>query len=415
MLRIRPAPILLALVLLLPARPASPRELWRSGERSVRLRTSVKSTLLLTHAPEDPYLYPNRDNAETLWRVRLEAEAKPNRSASVLVAYEQRARAAARAAGLSSGVVPEEAPAPYRVRQLDWSITDPPGLAWRHEIDRVYVSLHPARAEVTLGRQAVGWGRGVLFGAVDLFAPFSPLEADREWRRGVDAAHVDVRFSDRVSADAVGAFADRLEESVFAVRARGYTGKIDGEVMAGSRARDLFVGATSSAGVGGAEVHGEVAYFRAPDPVSGAGRDVAKAVLGGSYRLAIGSGIPVFVEYHYSGFGVTRARDALARLADPEYARRFERGDTQILGRHAAALLATYEASTELSGGVTAIVSPVDGSGVVLPEAAIQLGDRFGIQAIVYLPWGAGPRGGRLGSFYGSTPVTGFLQVRFDD
>jgi hypothetical protein len=405
----------LVLVLLLAARPALPRELWRAGERSVELRTSVKSTLLLTRAPEDPLLYPERDNAETLWRVRFEAEAKPGRSTAWLLAYEHRARTAMRSGGLPSGALPEEAPAPYRVRQLDWAILDPPGIGWRHEIDRARVAFHPAGAEVTLGRQAVGWGRGALFGAVDLFAPFSPLEADREWRRGLDAAHVDLRFSDRLSADVVAAFADRLDESVAAARARGYAGKLDGELIVGSRARDFCVGATSSIGVGGAEVHGEVACFRAPDPVPGSGRDVAKAVLGGSYRLPIGNGLPLIVEYHYSGFGIPAARDVLARLSEPDYARRVLRGDTQILGRHAAGLLATYQASAELSAGVTALVSPADGSGVVLPEATVELGDRVGVRAIVYLPWGAGPRGGRLGSFYGATPLTGFLQIRFDD
>ena len=413
-MRLAALAVLFLLASLAP-RPAPAREVWSSGERSIRLRTSVKSTLLLTRAPLDPILYPERDNAENLWRARFEAEARPGRSASILVAYEHRARAATHQVGLTSGVLPGEAPAPYRVRQLDWAITDPPGIGWRHEIDRASVSFHPARAEVTVGRQALGWGRGVLFGAVDLFAPFYPLEADREWRRGVDAAHLDYRFSDRLSADAVGAFADRLDESVLAARARGYAGKVDGEIIVGSRARDLCVGLTSSLEAGGAEVHAELAGFRAPDPVPGAGRNVAKAVLGGSYRLPVGNGLPVYAEYHYSGFGVAAARDALARLSDPSYARRFLRGDTQILGRHAAALVATYEASPELSGGLTAIVSPVDGSGVIQPEASLRLGDRFGIRAIVYLPWGEGPRSGRLGSFYGATPLTGYLQVRFDD
>jgi hypothetical protein len=413
----RPDPprLALALALLLAAGPIPARGARDPGEKSVRLRISVKSTLLLTRAPADPFLYPDRENAETLWRVRLEAEGHPSRSASAVVAYEHRARVAAHAGGLPSGVLPDEAPAAYRVRPLDWAIATPPGLSWRHEIDRAMVSLRPPCAEVTLGRQAIGWGRGVLFSAVDLLAPFSPLEADRDWRRGVDAARVDVRLSDRTSADFVGAFSDRLDGSVAAARARGYRGRVDGEVVVGSRARDFCLGATSSAGVGGAEVHGEIAYFRTRHPLPGAGRDVAKAVLGGSYRLAIGNGVPVVAEYHYSGFGVSEARDALVRLSDPEYARRYVRGDTQIPGCQAAALLATYEASTALSGGLTVVLSTEDGSGVAAPDVTVRLGDRLGVHAIVYLPWGADPRGGRLGSFYGATPTTGFLQLRFDD
>jgi hypothetical protein len=412
---VRAALLLSILLLAAAARPAAAREIWRSGDRSLALRTSVKSTLLLSRAPSDPFLYLHRDNIETLFRVRLEAEARSGPSTSALVAYEPRARAAEHSTGLASGVLPEEAPAPYRIRQLDWTVTGPPGLVVRHEIDRAYVSFHPARVEVTLGRQAIGWGRGVLFSAVDLFAPFSPLEADREWRRGIDAAHVDLRLSNRASADVVGAFADRADQSVFAARVRGYEGNVDAAAMVASRARDFCAGMSTSAGLGGAEVHGEAAYFRTPQAVPGAGRDVAKAVLGGSYRFAVGSGLPVYLEYHYSGFGVPGAGEALARLADPAYARRFERGDTQILGRHAAALLATYDVSTVVTAGLTTLLSPTDGSGVALPQATLQLGDRFGIEAILYVPWGAGPRLGRLGSFYGGTPLSAYLQVRFDD
>ena len=43
----------------------------------------------------------------------------------------------------------------------------------------------------------------MLFGAVDLFSPFSPLEADREWRRGVDAIRADVKLATDVACLAV--------------------------------------------------------------------------------------------------------------------------------------------------------------------------------------------------------------------
>ena len=50
------------------------------------------------------------------------------------------------------------------------------------------------------------------------------------------------------------AFADAIDRSAFATRLRGYAGKADIELLAGSRAHDGFAGVTSSAdsGVGGA-------------------------------------------------------------------------------------------------------------------------------------------------------------------
>ncbi len=292
--------------------------------------------------------------------------------------------------------------------------------AWRHEIDRASAAFHLPRAELTVGRQAVGWGRGVLFGAVDLFAPFSPLEADREWRRGVDAARAEVRLSDRFSVDAVAALGESLGTSALAARVRGYAGDVDGELVAGWRGRDLLAGATTSAAVGGAELHGELCAFFARDPLPGGGawgneRLAPKAVLGGSHRIPVGRGLVGFAEYHYSGFGARSARDIVPLLAGRAFGERLARGDTQLLGRHAVALLGTLELTNELATQALVLVSPSDGSGVLAPAATYTLSDAASVNATLYVPWGAKPEGLTLRSEYGATPLSFFVQVRLYD
>jgi hypothetical protein len=382
------------------------------------LRTSLKASVLLSRAPDDPLLFPERDNATSFWRLRLEPELRVKDGITVAAAYEQRLRVFSGSTSLANlGVLPAEAPAPYRIRQLDWQIAQGSHTLWHHEIDRAYVVLRSNGTNVTVGRQAVGWGRGVLFGAVDLFSPFSPLEADREWRRGVDAIRADIKVADRISFDAVGAFGESLDTSIFAGRLRGYAGKVDAELVAGRRARDIFYGVTSSAAVGPAEVHGEVAVFRAPDalPAGGLGDDgrvALKAVAGGSYRVPLGNGVLVYAEYHYSGFGAKRAGDIVGLLANPAFRERFLRGDTQILGRHALAVLASHEFSPELALAGQWLQSPVDGSGVVAPSATFTFGDRLSLVATAYVPYGRPPDGLILNSEYGTGALSGFLQVR---
>ena len=123
-------------------------------------------------------------------------------------------------------------------------------------------------------------------------------------------------LTERSSLDPVGAFGDSLDRSVFAARARGYTGIVDVEIVGGRRAQDLFGGVTSSAAVGDAEVHGEATVFRVP---AGVDHDVVwKAIVGGSYRFPIGSGILAYAEYHYSGFGAARP-EAIAALRTPSF------------------------------------------------------------------------------------------------
>jgi hypothetical protein len=377
------------------------------------LRSSFKSSALVSHLPDD-LLFPDRDTATGFFRLRFEPTVRISDAASVEVAVEQRLRVFPSAAGVA--VLPTEAEAPFRIRQLDWQLAASQDAEWWIEVDRAAVHARVGPANLTVGRQAIGWGRGVLFGAVDLFSPFTPLEADREWRRGVDAVRADIKLADSVSVDAVGAFGPDADHSAVAARLRGYAGKADVELVGGRRARDVFGGATTSAAVGEAEVHAELAVFRTPAvPGSMAfatERSVVKAVAGASYRVPLGSGVLVYAEYHYSGFGASSAAGILPLLADPAFQERYVRGDTQILERHAIAVLASYEQSPEVSWSAEALHSPIDGSGVIVPSATLTFGDRASMVFSGYLPYGRAPNGMTLQSQFGASPLAIFMQLR---
>ena len=173
----------------------------------------------------------------------------------------------------------------------------------------------------------------LVFGAVDIFAPFSPLESDREWRRGIDAVRLRAPVTDRISLDAVGAFGESVEESAFVARVHGYVGNVDGELFAGSRCEDGFYGASLSFPVLDAEIHGEAAVFATPEALPGGGSfgsdDVAvKAVVGGSRTFNLAGGLMVLAEYHYSGFGVANIEEAVDYFEDSAFLERYERGDS---------------------------------------------------------------------------------------
>ena len=187
-----------------------------------------------------------------------------------------------------------------------------------------------------------------MFGAVDLFAPFSPLEADREWRRGVDAIRTDIKLTDRSSLDILGAFGTTWDRSAVAARLRGFAGPIDVEMMGGRRAQDWFGGMTTSAAVGDAELHGEVAGFRVPPMCSKMSRESCGRQSSAVRTDCRSDRASWRTEYHYSGFGAARPGDILRMLSSPDFRERYIRGDTQILSRHALAL-SSYEASPEFT------------------------------------------------------------------
>ncbi len=405
------------------APPAAAVELWsdESRERSLSLNASLKWTSVLSHATVDTVYFPEEWSASSLWRFRLAAEARPAAWLSARVAYEQRARLVSEGAGAGGGAsaLPSEVPAPYRVRQLDDTLVEVGSTySYRHELDRASASIAFGRADVTVGRQAVGWGRGLLFGAVDIFAPFSPLESDREWRRGIDAVRVRTPLTDLISADAVAAFGESVEESAYVGRIQGYVGDVDGELFAGSRCEDGFYGGSVSLPVLDAELHAEAAVFVSPEPLLAGGSfgsdDVAvKAVVGGSRTFDVAGGIMLVAEYHYSGFGVAEIANATDHFGDDAFIERYARGDTQILGRHACAAQLSYGFASTTPFSATWIMSPVDGSGVVVPSVVWVFSDSVTLSASAYLAYGAAPEGERILSEYGATPTTGLVQISF--
>jgi len=400
---------------------ASAVELWYDDEtgRFVNLDISPKLTVLGSHAPDDPILYPERDTATGLLRLRLGLTAQLADWASSELAYEHRARYASDGAGggITGAMLPSFSEAPYRLTQLDAEfIKGDDKYEHRHEIDRALVALHPKWGDVTIGRQAIGLGRGVLFSAVDVFSPFSPLEVDREWRHGVDAFRVEYRTSTTSSVELLGVFGESWDDSAVLARGRGYLGDVDAELIVGKRAEDAMFAGVVSTIVGNAEVHGELAAFRTPEDfpdgaLFGNERWVAKAVAGASYTFDVGNGLYLLGEYHYSGFGVRDAEDLVFRYLDGDFLERFLRGDMQLLGQHGLALQLSYPFTNTVSGSLSVLQSPTDGSGIALPGFRWDFTDYASLNTHLYLPWGPKPDHGIPQSEYGLSGESVFVQL----
>jgi hypothetical protein len=396
--------------------------LWEDEEeqQKLELNTALKWTGLFSHAPDDPVLFPERDSATGLFRARFDLKYADSPFLDANFAYEHRMQGQTQGAagGIGGNILPSGGQAFFRLTQLDWEISrSGETFLWRHEIDRTLVSLHPSWGEVTIGRQAIGLGRGRLFSAVEMFAPFSPTEVDREWRRGVDAARAEYRFSDKASVEGISVFGTSWDESALLGRARGYVGPVDGELIFGKRGEDVLGAVVTSAAVLDAEVHAETALFGVSEDQPDGGlfgndRLVAKAVLGASYTFNVGNGLTLLGEYHYSGFGIEDAEDAtLILAADETLQERFLRGDTQTLGRHNVGFQASYPVNDTVTASLLTLTSARDGSGLVSPSVVWDVRRNVTLLASAFAPWGPRPSGGVLRSEYGGTPWSLFLQL----
>jgi hypothetical protein len=350
-------------IALVPGTPVTAQEI-ATDDGAVAWRQAFKTTAMFWRAPDEAAAGADRNAGVGFWRIRTDASIGRTRPIAFELAVEQRVYASTSSgAPVAGGILPARAPAPFRIRQLDWQLAAGPQAAWHVEIDRAAVQVRMAKTTVTAGRQAVGWGRGVVFNAIDIFAPFTPLEVDREWRRGIDAVRAEVKVSDRTSIDAVAAIGTAVDGSAFAARVRGYGARADVEVVAGRRGPDGFAGFSASAPVGDAEVHGEMAIVRVVD------RTAINGVAGGSYQFALGNGLLAFFEYHYTGLG----------------------GELQTTAKHYAAVVTSYEWSPELTVGAEWLHAFSERSGTLVPSATITFNDRWSLLVSGYAAYGNAP------------------------
>ncbi len=396
-------------------------ELWSDEDsgRRADLRATLKLTGFASQNPDDPWLYPDSTNTTGLLRTRFGVNLILSERVTAELAYEHHARRASHGGGLSfaGNIVSSITEAPWRLAPLNWQIArDGDTFEYRHEIDRALVTIQPEWGTITAGRQAIGFGRGVLFSAVDVFAPFSPLEVDREWRRGVDALRIEYRTTPLSALELTAVFGERWEDSALLARFRGYLGEVDGELIAGKRGEDEMLAATFSAALGGAAVHGEAAVFHTPEEqpygsLFGKKDLVAKLVLGSSYTFNVGNGLTVLGEYHYSGFGLKDAENAIRQIRNEAFIMRYLRGDSQILGQHALALQASYPFNETLLGSWLVLGSLGDGSGMLVPSLVWSATQSTTVTLSAFLPWGPSPKNGNLRSEYGSSPLSLFAQL----
>jgi len=417
----RRAGLAAALAACVLVRPAAAREVWTAGESSLRLTTAVEGMGVAAAAPRGTG-GTGGSAALGFGRIRLGASLRTGPAVGWEVAWDNRVAVDAGPSGSPAAAfaLPSGAPAPFRAIRAGGVVARSGRTLDYDEIDRASVSWHASRFEVVAGRQAVGWGRGQLFGAVDIFAPFTPLEIDREWRRGVDAVSADLKVTSRSSVGIVAAAGRNRDSSAVGGRIRGDLGFADAELVAAKRAEDEMYGWSASAAVGGPEVHAEAAVFHTPGdlPVRGVdGRSdwIPKAVVGASNNFALGSGLLASVEYHWSGFGAARPSE-LAALEDlPAFTRRLQRGDTQIAGRQAAAVTARYTFGVAWSAGLQVLGSLIDSSAVGAATVTWDLSDRVTATVAGYLSTGAGVSGDGPRSQFGGVPPSILLQVRFYD
>jgi hypothetical protein len=134
------------------------------------------------------------------------------------------------------------------------------------DIRKLYGSLYLPFADVSVGRQIISFGQGLVFSPVDVFSSVNILDLSLR-RRGSDVARVRVPFGPLSGIDAIAKIASRKQGTSAAIKGYGHWGSFDlagvGMYQSTQKAHGEFIAGVTFKGDLVAGVYGElVEHFR---------------------------------------------------------------------------------------------------------------------------------------------------------
>ena len=283
---------------------------------------------------------------------------------------------------------------------LSWSIDRSDDLAWIHEIDRLEVRGRMGWGDVTIGRQAVGAGVGIIWAPLDLLAGFSPVQIDREYRLGVDAVRAVIPLGGLTEIEAVYvAYDTRFAEQATAVHWRTTVSDpgIDIGFTAGKYFEDAVIGALASGEVRGVGVYGSINATHHYGDDAGP-HDFTRIAIGADHRFRYD--VIGVVEYYFNGWGASQVSGYASRLGSE----RLQRGEVFNVGRHYLGFLIDWEAHPLvhlLGRGQCNLTDPSIQAG---PAITVSLSDEAQFEAGAYMTAGGALDGAELRSEFGVQP-----------
>ncbi len=397
------------------------RELWASdqGDDYVSLNSALKSVVLVGEPRDDT----SPTSASNFWRGRATLDIGVDSWFEASLAYEQRIIISSAGGTAGQLLLPQSSSLPYQVKPLGNAIVDESNFSYLQAIDRAAITLRGEWGRAVIGRQAIGLGRSSFFTVVDVLAPFGTFQVDQEWKSGVDAFDIEWQLTPDWSFGFSEAAERNFSDAAFLARSSYNFGDADLLILAGQRSEDWLVAAASSWVLFDAAFYAELgSFFTDGSGVMDAqiGQDtVIKGTFGGSYTFDVLAGMTLAGEYHFNGFGMQNIERQQRELADPDYLRRFSRGDFQTLGQHELALSLNLTINEMVRSYGYAVVSGQDGSGLFSVGATMDASDAFSLDLSGFVPWGKNEadQGSipSLESEYGSSPLTVYLSMRFYD
>jgi hypothetical protein len=290
----------------------------------------------------------------------------------------------------------------FRLVDLTWDIEDGSDHSTVSRFDRLMVKFQSGTWAVSVGRQAVSWGSGIVFQPMDLFNPFAPTTIDRDYKTGDDLLLVDKLLGNGSDLQLIAVGRRNEEENItgqaasVALKWHGFGGSGEWEVAAGKHYQDQVYAVSGRFPFGGALVRADIVGTRLRD-----GDWEFSGILNADYSVVwFEKNLYLFAEYYHNGFGVDELPPTPVLLPD-DLRVRLQRGEVFTLMKDYLAGGVQIEWHPLWNQGITLISNLHDSSSILQTTLGYDPGDHSRLQFGLSAPLG------RAGDEYGGVPLMG--------
>lgn len=259
-----------------------------------------------------------------------------------------------------------------------------------HRLDRMYVDITTTNTVVRIGRQAVSWGNGLIYSAMDFFNPFDPASVDNEYKVGDDIFYGqylrengdDLQAVWVIRRDINGEISNEVDS--IATKYHGFIGDSEYDLLLAEHYNDTVFGIGGIVNLGGAVWRGDITLTDTET------KNVTSLVTSLSYSwVSWNHNVSGILEYFYNGFGQANGDYSPAVLiTNSSLAERFIRGELFTLGQQYIAASALIEMAPLWTLTPNVFVNTSDHSYLIQLVSAHDLKQNWQLQAALSIPIG---------------------------
>jgi len=273
-----------------------------------------------------------------------------------------------------------------------------------NRLDRLFFSIKPSWGDITVGRQAVTWGNGLIFNPMDLFNPFAPSDTVRDYKMGDDL--ISIRFNSEFSGECNLLWVPRrniitgevdFKNSSVAGKFHFFAGDIEIDVMGALHYNETVLGLGGTGYLGDAAWRTDLIWSTLKDAKDRSGYFAFVINIDYSW-IWLKKNMYALIEYYHNGLGKNSYTGA---MLDCQVIQRVDRGELFGLGKNYLSGQIQVELHPLFNVYLSIINNIRDPSGIIQPRATWSMTQNSSLH------FGANIFYGKKGSEYGGFLIPG--------